>query len=633
MIDSRAKYGIVLTGALVLTASLGYAQTTDSGPVRLTPPVQLQGLTEQAPPPPQPSEIAPTAPIVPTLSAPAVAPEPGIQVDTLKSISPDRAGILDPEHGGFGADMWRGSSSRFIETMLLRMPINVASSTMRDLMRRLLLTPATMPADHPGDGSHVVRRVGLLAEMGEVDAVGLLLDAIPGREAIDQLVRYEADIRFLANDNARACALAAGQIGRFDNAYWQKAFIFCQALAGEQDKAALGVSLLQEIGDEDEAFFTLVGILTGAEGKLESLPDPTPLHLSMARAGKVQLPGDVVTSNKPGILRSIATSPNAPVETRLEAAERAELAGALDVDTLRQLYTSVSFTEQDLANPLSRSEVESGPLSRALLYRTVLVQTVPTAQAEVISRALALAREGGRYPSTVRVFLPVLRQMPPSTELAWFAPEVIRAFLTGGEVDLALPWFTLLKAKAMFDTDALAALAALSPIARLAGADQGSENPLPAWWARNKDLEDGPEKAALLYSLFEAMNEPVSAVSWEALLDGPQRSTVVMPSPALWNRLASATKAASSPAPPQTEIPTGSMPNTTMAIAAGASARSVPRQRFGEALLLGLIALGDGGPGQATPIVLSRVIGAMRAIGLETEARALALEAAVAAGL
>ena len=40
-----------------------------------------------------------------------------------------------------------------------------------------------------------------------------------------------------------------------------------------------------------------------------------------------------------------------------------------------------------LANPFSKAEAEAGALSRALLYRTALVQTVPTAQAEAVPPA------------------------------------------------------------------------------------------------------------------------------------------------------------------------------------------------------------------------------------------------------
>ncbi len=55
--------------------------------------------------------------------------------------------------------------------------------------------------------------------------------------------------------------------------------------------------------------------------------------------------------------------------------------------------------------------------------------------------------------------------------------------------------------------------------------------------------------------------------------------------------------------------------------------------RKGETVLLSLLALGDGGPAQADPIVLRRVLRALGAVGLEASARALAVEAAVAAGL
>ena len=181
-------------------------------------------------------------------------------------------------------------------------------------------------------------------------------------------------------------------------------FIFCQALAGENSKAQLGVSLLRELGEKDRVFFSIVDALAnGVVVKIESMPKPTPLHLAMARVAKARLPADVVSSNKPVVLRTIAVSPNASVKIRLEAAERAEVAGALLTDSLRQLYTSIVFTEDELANPLSKAEAESGPLSRALLYRTALVQTVPLAKAEAVAKAIALARQGGRYLSAIRV--------------------------------------------------------------------------------------------------------------------------------------------------------------------------------------------------------------------------------------
>ncbi len=565
-------------------------------PVRLTPP-PLEG----APP-------APDTPALPAPNPPGAPPLPGggrVQIDTLTSVDPDSAGVLTEGDGGFGIAMWEGTDRALVDLLLPRLPVNVASSAMRDLMRRLLLSSTAAPKGESRKGELVALRVGLLADMGDFSGVNALLDATPARNQNDQMMRVESDARLLANDIARSCELATAQIQKQDNPYWQKAFIFCQALAGEHDKAALGVALLREAGEDDPVFFTLVDALaSGNPATLESLPNPSPLHLAMARAAKAQLPADVISTDRPGVLRTIAISPNAPVELRLEAAERAEAAGALPVDALRQLYTSIPFSEEDLANPLTRAEAESGPLSRALLYRTSIIQTVPTAQAEAVARALALAREGGRYASTVRAFLPVLKRIGPSTELVWFAPEAVRALMIGGLPEAAENWLGLLRASALFNTESGAVLGALMPVARLAlTTDDWSPDMLGAWWEGEKSREGARERAALLYTLFESLGEPVPQPLWEALFDGPDRTTVAMPHPALWYRLASASSAEGGAA------------------------------RVGETVLLSLLALGEGGPGQVDPVILRRVLTSLGAIGLEKEARDLAVEAALSAGL
>ncbi|MBL6932940.1 MAG: hypothetical protein ISR45_08335 [Rhodospirillales bacterium] len=649
----------VLVLALVFAAATSFVAlqraNAQSVPVRLAPPPQKLQPPGQSPAPEgQPAALpALPAPQLPAVSTATGSVGTAIEIDTLQTINPDTAGVLNEQEGGFGVDMWAGTSRRMMETLMGRLPVNIRSETMRDLMRRLLLSTATLPKGMAGDGSYIARRVGLLAAMGDTLSVSRLLDATPGRSNIDKLMRYEADMRFLANDNARACSLAAGQIGYQDNDYWQKAFIFCQALAGEHDKAALGVSMLQETGNQDDAFYTLVEALRGNPMAIRQLPDATPMHLSMARVTKTQLPNDVVSSTRPAVLRTIAISPNASVEIRLEAAERAEMAGALDVDTLRQLYTSVSFTEEDLANPLSKAEAESGPLSRALLYRTSLIQTLPIAQAEATAKALSLGREGGRYTSIVRVFMPVLKRIPPSAELIWFAPEAIRAFLIGGEDDAAAPWFNLLNAGAQHNEEAAMALKALLPLARLAGSAETHEwgsVQLANWWNQLKEDqgENARDKAALLYTLFDGLGENVPRDAWDALLDGPQRITMAMPNPALWRSLEEATRAAKMARESSSEtvlpvaeeavqpLPASTQTSVVSAVQMAApemTQPAPPRTRVGEIILLSLIALGEGGPGQAEPIVLSQIMESLGVIGLDKEVRSLALEAAVAAGL
>jgi hypothetical protein len=543
------------------------------------------------------------SPVQPEAAVKSSSTSPSVQIDSLRILNSDSVGTMTAAEGGFGVAMWRGTNRALVDALLPRLPIDSSSLVVRDLMRRLLLSSATAPDGESKPGSLVALRARLLAAMGDGAGVDALLKSTPGRGDAEGLMRIEADTRFLANDNARACVLAANQISRHPTPYWQKAFIFCQAMAGEQDKASLGVELLRETDDEDAAFFTFIDAINGGGAAVvDSLARPSPLHLTMARAAKARLPADIISTDHPGVLRTVAISPNASVELRLEAAERAEAVGALAVDTLRQIYTGITFSNETLANPLSRAEAESGPLSRALLYRTALIQTVPTAQAEAAHRALSLAREGGRYASTARIFLPVLRGIKPSAELMWFAPEAVRALLAAGDLETVKTWLGFLRANALFNEDSRQLLTEVGPLVHLAGANDGepwSDDHLRRWAAGLADNESSRRHAALLYTLIEALDGSVPEDLWANLLEGPQRVTIAMPRPALWQRLHAATDAG----------------------------------RVGETILLALIALGDGGAAEAHPIILRRVLFSLRNVGLEAEARAMAVEALLAVGL
>ena len=674
---------VLLAAGLVAALSIaaGDAMAQKGQPVRLTPLQTRSPPSEQQPNPtksmPMVIEKLPQTPSLQPFSAqPLVeaAPTPapvkakfsrGIEIDSLQSIDPDTVGTLSAARGGLGIDMWRGTSRELVERLLPHLPVNAPSLTMRDLMRRLLLSIAKVPAGPSAGTSLVTLRVKRLAAMGDLVAVNSLLNAIPGQIRDQDLIRVETDSRFLANDNARACPLVASQIRDNDAPYWQKAFAFCQALAGEHDKAALGVGLLRETSDEDEVFFTLFdGLIAGEPPTIQSLADPTPLHLAIARVANAQLPVDVVLSNQPGVLRTVAMSPNASNGLRLEAAELAQAVGVLPIDALRQLYNSIQFSDQDLANPLSRAEVEFGPMVRALLYHTSLIQTVPTAQAEAVARAFALGRDEGRYASTVRVFMPVLKRVPPSAELLWFAPEAARAFLLVGDRAGVSTWFQLMRAAALFNSDAKQALASVLPVARLIGspeADEWSDRALTEWRNATAKTKGSDARAALLYNLFEGLGENVPDEAWEALINTDARSQVALPDAGIWHRLVQLTEVGVG----ETQRSVAEMPSAELApadtrlamkfavikpaasvvagktavlppaaaVAAPVQKRSTSKVPVGESVLISLLALGNAGPTRAHPLLLRQVLKTLAAAGLKKEARNLAAKAALAAGL
>jgi hypothetical protein len=581
-----------------------------------------------------------------------------VEVDTLKSVDINEIGTLTSKTGALGGRMWRGTSGAMVERLIEKLPTHAPSAAMRKLMRKLLLSPAAAPKGVSNPNGLISMRFTTLVTIGALDDASKLFEILPSTR-VAELTAIEADLRFLANDNARACELAEQEMIAVESAFWQKAFTFCSVLKGEKEKAQLSLSLMRELGEVDKTFLILADRLISDEKiVLSEMINPSPLHLAMSRVGNVQLPGSVISSNTPSILSAIAMSPKASIELRLEAGERADVSGALPVDVLRQMYTNVNFSKEDLANPLSRAEIAFGPMVRALLFRTSLAQTVPIAQAEATARAFILARDEGRFMSTVRVFWPVLKRIPPSNELLWFAPEALRALLLVGDIDAALPWYQVLQAGAIRNVDAKKAMALFSPLAYLfkfnMSESQNEEQLGQLWWSAMQNEPEAEAKAVLLFTLLEALGDKISEKSWEPLIDTNSRSQRTMPNLALLTRLqvltANAKMMDQLPSISKNSITakfsllnaenlTPSAPINAPTAMQGAALNEnsmvslMKSKRVGEIVLLSLLAIGDVGPAKIEVGVLSTVLKALLAVGLDQDAHALAIEAALANGL
>ena len=264
---SRAKRSGTVLGTALSTALaavlfvLPNVALSQDGPVDLSPPLRLDPPAQPSVQParPLPGGARPAMPLI----EPAAVGERDVRTNSIMGgvvqteavgvLNPDLAGALSEAQGGFGNAMWRETQLGVIENLLPQIPVTTASPAMRDLMRRLLLTGAVVPQGTKR-GSLISLRAGLLSAMGDFVGVNSLLSAVPGRTKYQDLLRVEVDTRFLTGDVARACQLANAYIQEQQSTYWQKAFIFCQALEGDTDSAMLGMSLLEEQGVDDPVF-------------------------------------------------------------------------------------------------------------------------------------------------------------------------------------------------------------------------------------------------------------------------------------------------------------------------------------------------------------------------------------------
>lgn len=624
--DSARKRRLLLTVSAAALWTAGIAPSW----AQLGPPVRLAPRVDSGEPAPtiRPREPEPETPAIrppaenrqillspfaprsePQRSAPAT-----IEVEQPRALDKDAAGV-DTAGGALPDTLWRGSNRALVDRLIADIPAPNNSTAGRSLAVRVLTSGGAPPVGEVqgADGdkrSFVGRRAEKLMALGDTADALALARSVPAHGDDESLSRVVLDGAWIAFDDAAACAETFTQIAQFDEPYRQKALVYCQASKNDKGRAQLGLRMLREQqADEDPAFDRLIALVLGdTKVPVDSLRGAAPLHIAMARAAKQQLPADTVQGAPPAVLAMIAGSSNAAADLRIAAAERAEAAGAIPTAVLAQLYDGATLRAEDLTRAIDIASRDRGARGRMIVYRAVKAAAPGAARLALLARGLGLARERGEYAQAARLNAPMLLEVAPDASQAAYCGDAVRALLLTRHSDEAHRWFETASAAAAGDAASADAVALAWPMLRIAGeagdvADGEAAARLAAWRAAQQRLNPAaaPANAALLAVILSALGDRGAS-----------------------DLVAQAASAPATPRPAAFTPPLGAM------IGLGEAAAG---RRQGETALFALAALGNDGPASLDPLSLSRVLDALRAVGLVAEARSLALEAAILGGL
>jgi hypothetical protein len=564
----------VLLIALAAAVVPGPVLAQSRAPIPLSPP------NAAAPP-----NAAPAGPQV--LAAPPASTEE-IQTETLAPLDSSWAGTLGAADRGFPRDMWGATPRSFVATALaLLQP--TTSPALQSLTRRLLLSDANSPrGEEPAGGPSILdRRIERVLAFGYSGAAALLA-TLPQNNVSEAFDRDTVELRVVAGDLGGACAAVNEHAPGSGTRWWREALIGCQALTGAFDQARLGLSAMREQdADRDQAFETLINAILGRRGKLDRFPDPTPFRMALLAAAKLPLPADALASAGPGALAVLATSDKAPIAARLAAGERAEALGALPPAALGLLYGAVESKPEEVGALLKSGKLPDDPGSRAILYNLARTNDPGAVRVAALAPLIADASRRDAFMSVARLIAPLVAELQPSPDLQGFAGDAARVLLAAGAYDRAAPWL------------ALAERPELRLIANFAQSDSTQSVSLGDATAAlaARDTQVAPRQADLLVMLAAALGTPLNGVDLGALLRSTHSGTV--PNAALWLDQQQAAKAA----------------------------------RLGETVLTSILLASAGDRLSPEPLVLAQAIKGLHAVGLEADARALAVEAALDAGI
>ena len=403
----------------------------------------------------------------------ALAEDNRILVDDLEDIGIESTGIIDDEQGGLGINLWNGTHRELVVNLLGLLPDRYPSLVLKNLSTRLLLTNAIAPiksgiGKNNTDADLNYLRASQLFGMGEVElALEFSNLALPRSEYQLFSILY-LDSLFLVNDLHRACSVVDQLSLKLENPYLKKSLVFCQIIEGENDLARLGVELLRE-NDEDVDFFNIAELLLSKESKEIDLNGHlSPLKFSMMRAGNIPITLNNLPDSKLSMLKMIPMSPNVSLQDRVMAAEKAAISGALPPEELLEVYSGIEFTDDDFMNVSAIAENRNDYRNKAILLMAAKYNESIMAKAEILSSFFSKARNEGFYLLSSRLSKSELVKIEPSTDLIWFADQAFSALLVSGENEEAARWLRFLENN-LSDPVAYRSFLKIWPLAKISG--------------------------------------------------------------------------------------------------------------------------------------------------------------------
>ncbi|WP_374651445.1 hypothetical protein [Dongia sp.] len=600
----RALPAVCAAAILSFAGYVSEAWALSGDPTPLGVPLPAPGATQ--PPAGGEIEAAPLPPVQPAQPAsPPPAQLPGEQ--PLPSATPlppadpvaaspalSGTGLLNAGNGGLGADLWRTSEVSRLMGLVPKLPAPVGVPSLGDLQRRLLLTDAPSAGAAGPVDPLMPGRADKLHQMGFNDAAMSLGQGTPAAGPMDPQEAVEKAL--LANDTNGACQQVDSIAARAEapDLFFRRAVIFCQIMREQNDPASLGLDLLRERNDPDPATKDFIALAALANGETKRVPKnvavPDPLNVALMKTVGMKAPAAIGAAQMvpvgTGGSVMIARDVTRPLPERVAAAEQAFRYGLIQDRELGELYLQMPAGIADPATAIGMSDTVE---LRAQLYQAAYRGGMPAQKARIVDAALKKARQRGDYLNQAQLFGPLARDIAPARELAFFAPEAARLMFVIGQADKGGYWLNTVAANPGAFRGA-GEKEGLDLLGRIAGLP-GSGDPVAAW---SKASGTANPRVELLYTLLAGLNQPVA-------------------SPVAGNFQAAPIVALGSPA---AEI---------VAAAAG--------KRKGEALTLSLIGIGGDKAIAADPATLGSALRSMIDLGLEADARRIAREIAVLAGL
>lgn len=250
---------------------------------------------------------------------------------------------------GFGR-----ANGRFLETLMRHLDTPIASRWLEIVLRRALLSPVATPAGVSG-ADFAAERSWLLLRLGESVAARALVQAVDPGDYTPKLYQVAMQAALATGDPAGTCTLADAATSVSDDRGWVLAQAICAGLAGQAQKAQMMFAAARKqriAGGVDLLLAQKLGG-AGATGRQavaiewQDVDRLTAWRYGLATAGGVDIPPALLATASPAVAGWRVLSPALDPRTRIGLADAAAVRGLLSNAALVDLYTTVAIGDDD----------------------------------------------------------------------------------------------------------------------------------------------------------------------------------------------------------------------------------------------------------------------------------------------
>jgi hypothetical protein len=305
---------------------------------------------------------------------PPVAPSYTADVPEALRRPVDVVGVLDAGNWGLGANAFGTDLGAFQATLMRQLDAPVPSRWTSMLLRRGLMSRVPAPRGvHPVDW--VAERAALLLRMGEADGARALVQSVDVANYTPLMIQVALDAALATSDPAALCPIIVPGRALGDQPVWRLADAICSALAGDATRASALIGEARNRGGVSGADLVLAEKLVGAGTnsrraatvRWDEVDRLTPWRFGLAGASGMDIPAQLIRGAGPRFQAWYARAPMVPVEQRVDAAFAAAALGVFSSNALVEIH-SLIFDRTDQAEV---GDTPAGRLRTAFVHRDV----------------------------------------------------------------------------------------------------------------------------------------------------------------------------------------------------------------------------------------------------------------------